>query len=117
MVLTQAAVLHLLALDGTDMLIDGIGTINGGFFVTGSKSISPTAILGISGDINLGSSVFINNQGMIKLDGSLISPDASSTWMNSGNSVLEISGSLLLNGALRASADGNRVGLIQVLTR
>jgi gliding motility-associated-like protein len=107
-----------LTLDGTDMLIDGIGTVNGGFFVTGSKTISPTALLGISGNINLGSSVFINNQGMIKLDGSLVSPDASSTWMNSGNSVLEVSGSLLLNGALRASADGNRVaytGVAQVI--
>jgi gliding motility-associated-like protein len=98
-----------LTLDGTDMLIDGTGIVDGGFFVTGSKSILSDASIGISGDINLGSSVFINNQGIIRLDGSLISPDASSTWMNSGNAVLEVSGALLSNGTLRASADGNRV--------
>lgn len=112
---SAGAALHL---DGTDKLLDGVGTVTGGFRVTGSKTISTTAILSITGDINLGSSVFVTNNGIIKLEGGIISPDASSTWMNTINSVLECSGPLLPNGNLRASAAGNRIsytGAAQVI--
>lgn len=102
---------RVLTLDGVDKEIDGIGTVNGGFTIpTGNKTITSTSILSINaGNITLGNSVYLTNKGTVVLDGSLAGAAASSTWENSSNSVLKISGALLTTGTLRASALRNLV--------
>ncbi|MDT8401059.1 MAG: gliding motility-associated C-terminal domain-containing protein [Bacteroidales bacterium] len=100
-----------LSLDGTDTEISGGGSIVGGLLIPeGNKTIPSTAALTISaGDISLGASVFVTNNGEISLVGDLAGGSSSSTWINNENSTLEISGALLTTGSLRAFADGNTV--------
>ncbi|MEA1886326.1 MAG: gliding motility-associated C-terminal domain-containing protein [Bacteroidota bacterium] len=102
---------RVLSLDGTDNIIEGEGTVVGGFTIpAGNKTISSSSTLAINaGDITLGASVFVTNNGDMTLDGNLIGTDATSTWINSDNSILEITGELLATGALRAFAPGNLV--------
>jgi len=100
-----------LTLDGLDTEIAGEGTIVGGLTIPeGNKIVSATAQLTInSGDITMGGSVFVSNHGEITLDGDILGGDASTTWVNYENSILEITGDLLITGALRAYAPGNLV--------
>ncbi|MFO7755202.1 MAG: hypothetical protein R6V34_04365, partial [Bacteroidales bacterium] len=101
----------VLTLDGIDAEIGGIGVVEGGFTIpSGNKSISSTSVLSINGgDIDIGTSVFVTNFGNIIVDGNITGVDATSTWVNSDNSTLEISGELLTTGTLRAFANGNVV--------
>ena len=100
-----------LYLDGIDKPLEGIGTINGGFSIPiGNKTISSTSVLSVnSGPVILGSSVFVTNNGRFVLSNDLVGADASSTWSNSDNSGLDVSGILLATGTLRADAPGNTV--------
>ncbi len=100
-----------LTLDGLDTEIAGEGTIVGGITIPeGNKTISSTARLTVSsGDITMGGSVFLSNHGEITLDGDILGGDASTTWVNYENSILEITGELLATGALRAFAQSNLI--------
>ncbi|MBN1108523.1 MAG: SprB repeat-containing protein, partial [Bacteroidales bacterium] len=102
---------RVLTLDGMDKEIDGVGTVIGGFTISsGNKVITPTAVFDIiAGNITLGNSVYVTNNGRIYLNGNLSGSSASSVWDNAMNSDLEVSGSLLSNGTLRAGAPGNTV--------
>ncbi|HRW84400.1 MAG TPA: hypothetical protein P5180_03130, partial [Bacteroidales bacterium] len=102
---------RVLTLDGMDKEIDGVGTVIGGFTVSsGNKVITSTAVFDIiAGNITLGNSVYITNNGRIYLNGNLSGSSASSVWENALNSDLEVSGSLLLNGTLRAGSPGNTI--------
>jgi len=100
-----------LSLDGIDTEIDGEGTVAGGLTIpAGNKSISSGSTLTINaGDITLGASVFVTNNGSITIDGDIIGADVATTWINSENSIMEITGDLLATGTLRAFARGNLV--------
>ncbi|TFH35344.1 MAG: hypothetical protein E4G95_07020, partial [Bacteroidia bacterium] len=101
----------VLTLDGIEKVIDGTGTIAGGFIIpSGSKSVASTASLTITtGDITIGGSVFVTNNGTIILNGNLYGTNPSTTWINAENSVLEITGELLATGNLRSFATGNSI--------
>jgi len=100
-----------LTLDGTDSEIKGVGSISGGLNVAeGNKIISPGAQLDITaGDFIMGASVLVTNSGEISIDGNITGGNASSTWVNTENASLEITGELLATGSLIAGSDGNIV--------
>ncbi len=103
---------NTLYLDGVDKIIDGIGTISEDVDITsGDKTIAPTAVLSLTtSNLTLGSSVTIVNEGSISIGGNLLDADATSKWINSTNSNLEVSGTLMTsNGVLDATATGNTV--------
>ena len=105
-----AAIGSKLSLPGANTGISGQGNITGGLSIpSGNKNINATSLLIISDDIEIGAGVSVYNHGDISLDGSINGADVTSTWVNSDNSILHITGELLLNGALHAYADGNIV--------
>ncbi|MEA1896986.1 MAG: hypothetical protein U9N53_04910, partial [Bacteroidota bacterium] len=104
---------NILYMDGVDKILDGVGSISEDMEITlGNKTIASTAVLSLTtSDLDLGTSVTITNEGSISINGNLLdAADASSKWINSSNSNLEVSGSVMAaNGVLEASSTGNTV--------
>ncbi|MBI4947052.1 MAG: T9SS type A sorting domain-containing protein [Bacteroidetes bacterium] len=100
-----------ITMDGTAKNISGTGTISG----TGSITVSndKTILAGSSPTITptfaISGAATITNNGTITLQNNLTGTVAGSTWTNAANSVLNITGDLLLTGTLNASASPNTV--------
>jgi hypothetical protein len=94
---------------GLNSIISGNGVISssGNFTISGSNAvISAGSNLTRYGNITIQGTV--TNLGSIKVYGNLTG-SISSTWVNSTNSILEITGSLFSSGFFTASAIGNHV--------
>jgi len=77
--------------------------LNGNSTIQASTNLTFGSILQINPGFN------ITNNGTIFVNNNLIGSASSSTWTNSTNSSLSVSGSLLSTGTLNASAAGNTV--------
>jgi len=99
-----------LLISGSGNIIDGRGnlTLDGPLVFNSSKRIAPTTRLTKTGSLTLGSGATIINEGYFELDGSMVA-NGTARWTNAAGSTLAITGTLLQNGELDASASGNTV--------
>jgi len=104
-----------LKIKGSGNTLDGsaAGSINTSGTVRlegGSTIIASTAVLTISpGTVELRSGHTVTNNGSLIIGGDLVGQDATVTWINAANSSLTLSGVLLANGTLTATAMDNTV--------
>ena len=84
----------------------GIVRISGG-----NKTISSTAVLSISdADFEYGSAgISVTSNGSVSVANDLVGVDGTNIWTNGTNATLQVTGALLTNGTLVASASGNTV--------
>jgi hypothetical protein len=91
---------------------DGNGSTTGAgrtIYLNGNSTIQASTNLTFGSILQINPGFNITNNGTIFVDNNLIGSTSSSTWTNSTNSSLSISGSLLSTGTLNASAAGNTV--------
>jgi hypothetical protein len=103
--------------DANEALVDGTGVISntGTLTFNAFRTIAPTAILSKSaGNVVIANNVTARNEGSFTVAGNL-SGNASATWDNDPNSLLEVGGVLLTNGKLVASDVNNTVRYTGIL--
>ncbi|HRG88463.1 MAG TPA: hypothetical protein PLW44_05540, partial [Chitinophagales bacterium] len=107
-----------MAFSGTNAMLSGTGTFTtssgGTFSITNDKTVAEGTSLtigttSVNTNISLAANTIINNLGSISLNGGVTGTDATSTWINNANAVLNISGALLSTGTLDAVTSPNTV--------
>jgi|GEM_PF-3203778 len=103
----------IITLSGNAATIDGTGSITNSstIDITTDYSINSTAVLTIPSIIAISSGTTVTNNGAIVSTNptGITGVDATSEWINAGNSSLTVAGNLLTTGTLTTSASGNTV--------
>ena len=92
-----------LVLSGADKTITGNGTINGTGIISitgGNKTITSDAVIVIPGNLSVdANSITVTNNGSVTIQGDLTrsASSASRVWTNATNSVLNVTGNVVLN--------------------
>lgn len=86
----------------------GVGSVQ---IAGGNKTISSTAVLTIAdADFEFGSAgISVTSNGSVSISNDLVGVDNTNIWTNGTNATLQVTGVLLANGILVASASGNTV--------
>lgn len=107
-----------MAFSGVNATLSGTGsfTTNAGgvLAITNDKTIAEGTSLtigtaAINTNISIAANTTVNNLGSVSLNGSVTGTDATSTWINNSNALLNVSGALLATGTLDAVTAPNAI--------